>query len=105
MSNRFDLALLSQSACNPPGLARSLVAWCDEISAEGGNTYKVCTDPAVRLLTYQLAHLMSVTGSFDYSALLAECERRAKEALAADVRQPQNEYRYPETPAYPRSKD
>ena len=59
MRNRFkDAHLIFQGACNPSGIARSLVAACDEARAEGRGTDAVRRDPACRLITAQLAFLM-----------------------------------------------
>jgi len=78
MINRFKEALASQNASNPSGLAFSLMAWQREILDAGGNTEAVRTDPACRLLVYQLACLMNVDNLDDeqYGKLSQECEAR-----------------------------
>lgn len=78
MSQRHRDALgIQQGACNPSGIARSLVAACDEARNEGKNQRE---DPAVRLIVHQLAFLCN-TSDIDnmdtYEALLSACEREA----------------------------
>ena len=57
-------ALQSQGASNPVGLANTLAAWGKDILAEGKGTDGVRNDPGCRLLTYQLAWLMGMDGSY-----------------------------------------
>ena len=57
MTNRFKLALMSQSACNVSGLAHSVVEMCREVRAEGG---AIEDDPAIALVVYQMAYLCKV---------------------------------------------
>lgn len=80
MTNRYQLALGAQNACNPGALANTLAQWQREIYDAGGGTDAVRNDPACRLLTYQLAWLMGVvdTPGFDWNAVFAECEELAK---------------------------
>lgn len=56
------LGIWEGGACNVSGIARSLVAACDEVQAERGDR---ATDPAIRLIVAQLASLCHVdsTGS------------------------------------------
>lgn len=76
MSKRHrDATLIADGACNPSGIARSLVEACDECRAEGAD---VRTDPAVYLIVSQLAYLCGVwDGVSDtprsYGEALAEC--------------------------------
>ena len=70
-----DAYMIQQGACNPAGVARSLVAACDECIAEGVSQRD---DPAVRMIVHQLAYLMD-TRSIDteltlYQKLLHTCE-------------------------------
>lgn len=84
MRNRFRDALLSQGACNPRGLMRSVVAHMDEMAnaPRFTGTDGITSDPALRLMVYQLAFLFR-TYEIDagdpgvYSKLYAECEARA----------------------------
>jgi hypothetical protein len=59
-----DAIAISQGACNPSGVARSLVAAIDEFarSADYRGTDSVCQDTAVRLICHQLAFLLNVDG-------------------------------------------
>lgn len=77
--NRFDNALLiQQGACNPAGIARSLVEACDECLRENVSQRE---DAAVRLIVHQLAHLMNVSQIdstlTEYSRLTQLCEQGA----------------------------
>ena len=72
--NRFDDALAIQSACNPSGVARSVVAMLAQIiSEENGDTNSMRNDPAVRLAVYQLAYLTGATDA-NYSEAYSACE-------------------------------
>lgn len=77
---RFDDALFIQAgACNPSGVARSLVQAIAEARADGVDAR---TDPAVRLICHQLAFLCRVeeidSGSTDvYRKLTADCSAGA----------------------------
>ena len=69
------LALVGGGACNPSGIALTLVHACRQVREEGGDAR---TDPAVRLITTQLAFLMDAdSDTGDYGALMAACRRRA----------------------------
>ena len=60
MSRFRDAYLIQQGACNPSGVARSLVSAIDEARAECADTDYVRRDPAVRLIAHQLAFLLGV---------------------------------------------
>jgi hypothetical protein len=48
-------------ACNPSAVALSIAEACQELRASGqGSTQTLCSDPAVRLMAYQLAYLTGV---------------------------------------------
>ncbi|HEV2225028.1 MAG TPA: hypothetical protein VGR84_18700 [Candidatus Acidoferrales bacterium] len=49
-----DALMISDGACNPSGIAHSLVAACKECIDSGTSQD---SDPAVRLIVYQLAFL------------------------------------------------
>lgn len=87
LRERARLALTSHGACNPAGLATTLVAWQNAIlDAPGRGTDDVLHDPACRLLVYNLAELMNVGVTFDdraFSALQADCVRAAAQPLPA----------------------
>lgn len=58
MSKRTKDAIeIQDGACNPSGIARSLVVACRECLDEGVDQR---TDPAVRLIVHQLAHLCAI---------------------------------------------
>lgn len=79
MTNRFQQALNAQNACNPAGLANTLVSWQREIIQAGGGTDTVRQDPACRLLAYQIAYLFNVNELYqnDYVELTKICEDEA----------------------------
>jgi hypothetical protein len=61
MRNRFwDAYMIQQGACNPSGIARSLVEACDSAMAEHKSTDEVRSDPAVRMIAHQLAYLLNL---------------------------------------------
>ena len=69
------LALVGGGACNPSGIALTLVHACRQVRDEGGD---VRTDPAVRLIATQLAFLLDADSDVeDYGALVAACRARA----------------------------
>lgn len=80
MAKRHNDALAIQlGACNPSGIAHSIVAACAEIRAEPGytGTAQITSDPAVRLMVHQLAFICGVisgaeqfhTGTFEGDSL------------------------------------
>jgi hypothetical protein len=80
-AGRPRAALLAQGACNPAGLAHTLIEWQRTIlDAPGRGTDDVTADPACRLLAYYLAELMNVGVGFDdraFSELQQACWRQA----------------------------
>jgi len=79
-----DAIAIQGGACNPHGIARSIVNALDELRAEGADTPTCNADPAVRLMVHQLAFLVNV-GEFstitdDYSKLMATCKERTTNA-------------------------
>ena len=79
--NRFRdaLAIVNPGACNPSGIADSIVEACREIRGYEPNGSTI-DDPAIRLMVYQLA---SVCGVADYALerYIAD-EAACKERLA-----------------------
>jgi len=79
MANRHRNAIaIQQGACNPSGIALSIVEACQEIRAEATKG-EITRDAALRLMVHQLAFICranddQITGT-EYSALIAECER------------------------------
>ena len=79
MSKRHsDAVHIQQGACNPSGIAHSIIQACQEIRNEGGGTDTIRQDPAVRLMVHQLAFLTGVREIDDelstYSELVRKCE-------------------------------
>ena len=69
------LAIVGGGACNPSGIALTLVHACRQVREDGGD---VRTDPAVRLIATQLAFLLDANSDVDdYGALMAACRARA----------------------------
>ena len=51
-------SIFNHGACNPSGIAHTLLEAMREIRDEPGfSTDKLCHDPAVKAMIYQLAHL------------------------------------------------
>ena len=70
-----DALAIVGGACNPSGIALTLVHACRQVREAGGD---VRTDPAVRLIATQLAFLLNANSDVDdYSALMAACRTRA----------------------------
>ena len=69
------LAIVGGGACNPSGIALTLVHACRQVRDEGAD---VRTDPAVRLIATQLAFLLDANSDVDdYGTLMAACRARA----------------------------
>jgi hypothetical protein len=84
--SRYDDALyIQQGASNPAGIARSLVKAIDECHAENMDTASIRNDPAVRLITHQLAYLMSISqldgGISAYREAMEICYSHASEQV------------------------
>ena len=75
-----DALLIAETgACNPSGIAITLHHACRQVIAEGGGQR---SDPAVRLIGLQLAHLLdvgAVIDSAEYTRLTDACRARAAE--------------------------
>ena len=73
-----DALLIAETgACNPSSIAITLHHACRQVIAEGGGQR---SDPAVRLIGLQLAHLLDVGGGVDpahYARLTDACRARA----------------------------
>ena len=83
--NRHESAwYIQQGACNPSGVARSLVAAIDEARAEGFGTDSVRADVACRMICHQLAFLLNV-GEYDHSLDAYGRDMRKLEGLAGKV--------------------
>jgi hypothetical protein len=83
MAKRHKDALLIQAgACNPSGIAHSIIEACREIREEpaAAGTDQIRNDPAIRLMVHQLAYLCNARGVDDldtYGELTRECEAMA----------------------------
>ena len=81
---RDALVIVSPGACNPSGVALSIVDGCREMREhDHADTNHVRQDPAIRLMVYQLAHLFGVAGhQYDlvhYMTDEAACKQRLAE--------------------------
>jgi hypothetical protein len=78
---RDALAIVDPGACNPSGIARSIVEACREIREhETVGTKETCQDPAIRLMVYQLASICGVA-EYALERYIAD-EAACKERLA-----------------------
>ena len=69
------LFIVDPGACNPSGVALAIFNACRQVRDEGGD---VRADPAVRLMTTQLAFLVrGDPGIDDYDALIEACRARS----------------------------
>ena len=81
--HRDALFIVDPGACNPSGVALAIFNACRQVRDEGGD---VRTDPAVRLMTTQLASLVRGDSNIDdYGALIATCRARAGERAGAST--------------------
>lgn len=74
---REALVIVDPGASNPSGVALAIHRACKQVISQGGSQR---TDPAIRLMTSQLAFLVSGDSDMpfeDYQALLATCRARA----------------------------
>ena len=87
MAKRHDDALaIQKGACNPSGIAHSIINACWEIRAEPNHTGtdQIKNDPAVKLMVHQLAFICGVTSGFESMAKepdWLECDKQCREAL------------------------
>ena len=61
--------IFNLGACNPSGIALSIVEACQEMRAEPTHTgtQEICEDPAIRAMVYQLAYICGLdTTTADY---------------------------------------
>ncbi len=84
MRNRFENAVfIQQGACNPSGIAHSIVQACQEARKECGDTAYLTSDPAIRLMVHQLAFICKVdeinNEFLTYNTLTELCEQKAGE--------------------------
>jgi hypothetical protein len=79
-----DALAIQEGACNPSGIAHSIIDACREIYDAKGGTDTIRSDPAVRLMVHQLAFLCGVAEIDDslmlYGELVKACKVAASEA-------------------------
>jgi len=81
-----DALAIAAGACNPSGIAYSVIDACQEIRSEpdykSRGTIAITSDPAVRLMVYQLAFLCGADSRIDavsvYDDLLKACQRQVQ---------------------------
>jgi hypothetical protein len=75
------LVIINPGACNPSGIASSIADACRELREhENADTARICQDPAIRLMTYQLASICGVV-PYSLERYIAD-EATCKERLA-----------------------
>lgn len=82
--SRFSdaLVIVDPGACNPSGIASPIADTCRELREhENLDTARICEDPAIRLMSYQLASICGVVAySLErYIADEAACKERLSE--------------------------
>lgn len=89
MSRRFtDALMIQEGACNPSGIAHSIVKACQEARDEGLGTKE---DPAIKLMVHQLAFICGIINGAEefhlgtYAEAMAAC-RAADDADAEKLR-------------------
>jgi hypothetical protein len=83
--NRFAEALLLQDACNPSGVARTLLDMIADVRKDPtADSNTVRTDPAVILTVAKLADLVGLAYDWPRDAQ-AECEAAAVAASVAEA--------------------
>ena len=84
MVNRYAEAIAVQDACNPSGVAHSLIEVFRQVRAEGGDTDAQRSDPAVRLFVAKLADLcgLDYTWPRDADQACIELSERARDNTA-----------------------
>lgn len=87
MQRHSDALFIQHGACNPSGIARTLVRAIDEIRTSNTDTATICSDPAVRLITHQLCHILGIitvdakeSEGFNWDRAYFECIQKADAA-------------------------
>ena len=97
MSKRNSDALaIAAGACNPSGIAYSIIDACQEICSgpdyRRRGTIAITSDPAVRLMVYQLAFLCGADSRMDavgvYDNLIKACECQTQHTDLCSSRAP-----------------
>lgn len=83
MKRHSDALAIQGGACNPSGIALSIVAACNEIRSEpNAGTVQITSDPAVKLMVHQLAYICGIIHGVEefakgtYSEATAQCRER-----------------------------
>jgi hypothetical protein len=92
-----DALAIAAGACNPSGIASSIIDACQEIRRQpdykSRGTIAITSDPAVRLMVYQLAFVCGADSRMDalgvYDELLKACQRQAQHTDPCSTRAPQ----------------
>jgi hypothetical protein len=71
-----DAITINEGACNPSGIAHSIVQACQEVRDEPGysGTDQMRADPALRLMVHQLAFLMGLSVDWPIDGYIAAVE-------------------------------
>jgi len=78
-----DALAIQAGACNPSGIAHSILDACREIREEPNHsgTAQITSDPAVRLMVHQLAFICRADDAYMagdvYHALTKACEEKS----------------------------
>lgn len=82
MKRHSNAIAISQGACNPIAIVNSMAQAIAEIRANGpGDTDTILQDPALKLMTHQLAFLQGIPTSeraMDWAMWLEACEKEAQ---------------------------
>jgi hypothetical protein len=78
-----DAIAIQLGACNPSGIALSIVDACREIRSEPNHTgtKQITSDPAVRLMVHQLAFICHAEDAYvgpEYNRLVDACQEAIK---------------------------
>lgn len=78
-----DAIAIQLGACNPSGIAHSIVAACAEMRAAPNHngTLEIRNDPAIRLMVHQLAYLCNVREIDDSLTCYGELTGACNEAI------------------------
>ena len=82
MKRHRDAVAISDGACNPIAIVNAMKAAIEEIRASGvGDTDTILQDPALRLMTYQLAYLqdLPLSGTPEWIRWYEACEEACRE--------------------------
>jgi hypothetical protein len=82
---RDALVIINLGASNPSGVALAIADACREMREHQNlDTRSICRDPAIRLMVYQLAHLVGVAGA-QYDLVHYTTDQRACQQRLAEL--------------------